>query len=252
MQFLNEIRTLIQSTEIKHFPIGLKELKQIIEKSGWEIYSYSDAEEIIENYNLRDMADKNDSFTANVGNRVVIFYNDNISQLNFPHILGHEIGHIILGHLNSDDDIYSKERDCEIFSKELLDYSPRYHIAPAFMFLITGILLLTTMVISSIQINCSDSTNIHTPDNTSIIDESSDNINSESNSLIPSQSSQIEDTQIIENETTIVYVTHTGKKYHLSGCQYIKDKNNLIEISIDEAEAAWYEPCKVCFEQNDN
>lgn len=251
MQFLNEIRTLIQSTGIKHFPIGLKELKQIIEKSGWEIYSYSDAEEIIENYNLHDMASKNDSFTANVGNRVVIFYNDNISQLNFPHILGHEIGHIVLGHLNSDDDIYSKERDCEIFSKELLNYSPRYHIAPAFMFSIIGICLLITMIISSIQMNNTNNITIHTPDNSSnttsnslIIDENSDNANSELNSVDTSQS--------LQNETTIVYITHTGKKYHLSGCRYIKDKNNLIEISIEEAEAAGYEPCKVCFERNDN
>lgn len=251
MQFLNEIRILIQSTGIKHFPIGLKELKQIIKKSGWEIYSYSDAEEIIENYNLYDMASKNDSFTANVGNRVVIFYNDNISQLNFPHILGHEIGHIVLGHLNSGDDIYSKERDCEIFSKELLNYSPRYHIAPAFMFSITGVFLLITMIISSIQMNNTNNITIHTPDNSSnttsnslIIDENSDNANSELNSVDTSQS--------LQNETTIVYVTHTGKKYHLSGCWYIKDKNNLIEISIEEAEAAGYEPCKVCFERNDN
>lgn len=259
MRFLGEIKNLIKSTGVTHFPMGLKELKQIIENSGWEIYSYSNAEEIIDNYNLREMTKKNDSFVARVGDRIVIFYDDNISQLDFPHILGHEIGHIVLGHLDSSKDIYSKERDCEIFSKELLNFSSRYFVVPAIVYSMIGICILVAIVVGLVKSKNSNEIIIHSSNNS--YDSSSDyysstdeQITNEPFIISSSESSTTEiyptgEYQTDENNATIVYITTAGKKYHLEGCQYIKDKNNLIEIFIDEAEAAGYEPCKVCFGQ---
>lgn len=46
------------------------------------------------------------------------------------------------------------------------------------------------------------------------------------------------------NET--VYVTRTGEKYHVEGCQYIEGKDNLRDMTAEEAERAGYEPCSVC------
>lgn len=46
--------------------------------------------------------------------------------------------------------------------------------------------------------------------------------------------------------TETVYVTRTGDKYHVGGCQYIKGKDNLQEMTAGEAEQAGYEPCSVC------
>ena len=43
-----------------------------------------------------------------------------------------------------------------------------------------------------------------------------------------------------------VYVTRTGEKYHVEGCQYIEGKDDLREMSAEEAEQAGYEPCSVC------
>lgn len=124
MRFSKEIRQLIRSAHITNLPIGLHEIKQIIERSGWEIYSYNVASDIIEQYHLQEMADRNDAFSARIGNRFIIFYSDNISQLDFPCILAHEIGHIVLEHLSDIDDIYAKERDCNCFAEELLNYTP--------------------------------------------------------------------------------------------------------------------------------
>lgn len=45
------------------------------------------------------------------------------------------------------------------------------------------------------------------------------------------------------SQETVVYVTHTGKKYHRDGCKWLKSKKAL---SLAKARAAGYEPCKVC------
>ena len=49
------------------------------------------------------------------------------------------------------------------------------------------------------------------------------------------------------NTTEQTYVlTRTGDKYHLPSCYYVRDKNDLVEITLEEAEKGGYEPCKVC------
>lgn len=45
---------------------------------------------------------------------------------------------------------------------------------------------------------------------------------------------------------TTVYITNSGKKYHLPECRYIKNKTNVIECSMSEAINMGYHPCKVC------
>lgn len=51
-------------------------------------------------------------------------------------------------------------------------------------------------------------------------------------------------TSVLLAET--VYVTRTGEKYHVEGCQYIEGKDDLRDMSAEEAEQAGYEPCSVC------
>lgn len=43
---------------------------------------------------------------------------------------------------------------------------------------------------------------------------------------------------------TTVYVTNTGSKYHLAGCQYLSDSQ--MTISLADALAGGYGPCSVC------
>lgn len=43
---------------------------------------------------------------------------------------------------------------------------------------------------------------------------------------------------------TTVYVTNTGEKYHASSCRYLA--KSKIPISLADAKARGYEPCKVC------
>lgn len=43
-----------------------------------------------------------------------------------------------------------------------------------------------------------------------------------------------------------IYITRTGEKYHRTGCQHIKGKDDLRKMTKSEAEALGYTPCKVC------
>lgn len=54
-----------------------------------------------------------------------------------------------------------------------------------------------------------------------------------------------EQNTIVNNhvDSTVVYVTETGKKYHLEDCSSLKDSK--IELSLDDAIAS-YEPCSKC------
>lgn len=46
-------------------------------------------------------------------------------------------------------------------------------------------------------------------------------------------------------QTTTVYITKTGSKYHRSGCQYLK--KSKISISLDAAKAQGYTACSRCW-----
>lgn len=45
-------------------------------------------------------------------------------------------------------------------------------------------------------------------------------------------------------DTTYVYVTESGSKYHKDGCRYLKD--SMIKIKLTDAKNKDYEPCSVC------
>jgi hypothetical protein len=44
--------------------------------------------------------------------------------------------------------------------------------------------------------------------------------------------------------TTTVYITASGEKYHSDGCRYLA--KSKIAVSLGDAVANGYEPCKVC------
>ena len=58
----------------------------------------------------------------------------------------------------------------------------------------------------------------------------------------PTESVQNE-TSVVDNQSQVVYRTNTGKKYHRSGCSYLKSK---IETTVSGAKAMGLEPCSRC------
>lgn len=49
---------------------------------------------------------------------------------------------------------------------------------------------------------------------------------------------------VSEPVSTTVYITKTGSKYHVDGCQYLS--KSQIAISLSDAKSQGYEPCKKC------
>jgi hypothetical protein len=47
-----------------------------------------------------------------------------------------------------------------------------------------------------------------------------------------------------DNQTRTVYITRSGKKYHLDGCRYLAAGKTA--ISLKDAKAKGYTACKVC------
>jgi hypothetical protein len=48
-------------------------------------------------------------------------------------------------------------------------------------------------------------------------------------------------------ETVVwVYVTPSGERYHRSDCRYVKGKTTLRQLTVAQAKAEGYTPCKVC------
>jgi hypothetical protein len=50
--------------------------------------------------------------------------------------------------------------------------------------------------------------------------------------------------RIEEPRSQTVYITRTGKKYHMDGCRYLSQSK--IPTSLKAAKANGYTPCKVC------
>lgn len=46
--------------------------------------------------------------------------------------------------------------------------------------------------------------------------------------------------------TDRVCVTKTGKKYHRHDCKTLARSTQITELTIEQAKARGYEPCKVC------
>lgn len=59
-------------------------------------------------------------------------------------------------------------------------------------------------------------------------------------------STNVKEPEVVQNtNTSIVYITKTGKKYHKDGCSYLK--NSKIEISLDKAINDGYTACSKCY-----
>ena len=52
-----------------------------------------------------------------------------------------------------------------------------------------------------------------------------------------------------ETDAETVYVTHAGTKYHKDGCTHLNDTK--LKLSRTEAIRQGYEPCAVCFPQEE-
>ena len=194
------------------------------------------------------------------GTKKTIYFNADTQYWNF--YIFHEISHYLLGHTHStpqneiDADMLScilsapienlptsikSARDLSVICKIPIDKAEQYWNIIKHKIKKDKKSILTKAIAISLVIMCCcfmyEVSPLKNKYNTNNIkqEENIPNVKAYDNS--------INDTVPKEN---VVYITKTGKKYHLSNCRYIQGKNNLTELTIFEAENAGYEPCKVC------
>jgi len=87
--------------------------------------SYRAASQVIRDHNLEQLASSTTGFCLFVGEQPVIFYDDSRPAIEIHFTVAHELGHIMLGHLNFRHEFFEKlpdcaEREADAFAVQLL------------------------------------------------------------------------------------------------------------------------------------
>lgn len=177
-------------------------------------------------------------------NAKCIIINNSLSSENKLHMLLHELGHILLGHIDTDYcnalDSVKIDNEAEAFTYRLLHTNKPKYVVYKLIQDKTAVIssIVIGILISVFAVNCTtiERNDIDVPRITiSEIDENNFDATSISQNM----------TSIDTDTANKVYVTPTGTKYHKYSCHTV-NKHTTIEISIYKAKESHYEPCKIC------
>lgn len=195
--------------------VSFDTLAQYAKHLGYIIifYRHNEPNDIIIKYGLKTKLLNKPALTACKGNTKYIFINADCSVEHKLIFLAHEIGHIVLGHLDIDKNIFDTEL-CEIeadtFAHEMLHYKPHRCTLWVIIALCVALCASICFGIYSVSRN----------------------------------KSQCNDYTFVSEQTETVYITPTGTKFHRESCRYVQNKN-CTSLLRSEAEKN-YEPCKAC------
>lgn len=200
--------------------LSFEELSKVAVKLNYKIFRPKNAEsKVLSALDLQTEFSELSAFSVAKGDVKYIFVRSDIPNEVAAALLLHELAHIYLGHLEkSVMPAESDEAEAELFVsyvlKEVFSKRIRFTILNSIVCILTAIML--ALSVHNLQKDPITEF-IHTETNTE------QNINSE-----------------------IVVVTKTGEKYHKPNCYHVIG-SEVIELTIDEAQSAGYEPCKDCF-----
>lgn len=101
------------------------DFNEICKNYGVRTLSYHGAHELIRKHGLEQLASNTAGFCFFAGNQPVIIYDSTRPPLEIRYTIAHELGHIVLGHLNFRRDFLEKlpdyaEREADSFALFLL------------------------------------------------------------------------------------------------------------------------------------
>lgn len=205
--------------------LSFEELSKVAVKLNYKIFRPKNAEsKVLLALDLQTEFKTLSAFTFAKDNVKYIFIRSDVPNEVAAVLLLHELSHIYLGHLEkSTMPAASDEAEAELFvsyvSKKIFDKRIKITILNCVVCALTAIALIISVHNSQTQ--------------NSIIEISTTTVNTETNAD--------------QNENSeIVVVTKTGEKYHKPNCYHVIG-SDVIELTIDEAQNAGYEPCKDCF-----
>lgn len=206
---------------------SLQELAKIAELLNFKIYRPSSENDIVLNkLNIDKDFRKKSAFSYAKDEIKYIFIYSKISDEAASTLLLHELAHIYLKHLEkSTISTESDEIEADLFVscifREFHNKRIRLTALNSFICVLTAIMLVVS---------------VHNSRENETIAEVDTTI-----SAITSVSNSEQD-----ESSEIVVVTKSGKKYHKPDCYHVAG-SDVIELTISEAEAAGYKPCKDCF-----
>ena len=204
----------------------VKAIVDIFRLRGWHVVYFDNDqnEDLIKRFKVNKMAKTNRAFTLPYQNTYVIFIRDDLPNKDIIKLLLHEAGHIIYGHnfknISTDDEIEANK----FMTSCINEKSPMQIIAYiAIVLLIISISfnIFITRHLANTNINASPL----------LLSEPGSNVN------IAHTSTDIEET---------VFITEYGDKYHTADCTYIQGKENLVEVTSEEAMQLGKQACKYC------
>jgi len=238
---------------------------------------------LLDKYNVLSIAERSKAFTVKSIDEQLVFIRAGLSANDRRLLLAHELGHIVLGHM-SDCSVLGytpaglidegQEDEANEFALEFLAptcilsqkriNTPQLISAATLLddkrsrlvadevrnhkkhtdyeaklcnqfneikeknikirYIVVAIITALILVTATITVNYKSQENI---EQTQVIQEAT-----------PTSEPQIMDIDVV--------VTKSGQKYHTLECKHIKDKPNLIHMTINEAIQAGYEPCEDC------
>lgn len=196
-------------------------LQDIAVKEHYKVYRpKSSSDEIVDLLGMKQYFEAHWAFTYSDMQNKIIAIHSNIPDYLFSKMLLHELAHIYLHHLDAVSmPAASDEAEANMLVDCILEeiYKSKSPNIVSIVFLVISI----SALMLSLHIRSDQQNTIGTIDGVYI------------------SSSQIQ-------QTEKVFVTKTGQKYHKSDCYHIID-SEVVELTISEAEAAGYKPCKDCF-----
>ena len=181
---------------------------------------YSEAQELIERLKVTEKARKSRAFLYRSDLTRFIFVED--GHPDKLYLLAHELGHYVLGH--DGNSTPEQELEADQFAKALFTDNNYKPLAVA-LSIVAIVGIITGFMLSADRGEAPAQTVRQQPTTTDTTGAASTEN---------------------DDQEQIYIVTRTGDKYHLPDCQYVRNKTDVLEITLDDAISMGYEPCKVC------
>ena len=201
--------------------LSLNFVSEIAVSEGFKVYRPKGAnDKIISALDLEDYFLSHPAFSYSSDDLHYIIVHSLISDGTAAAMILHELSHILLGHFErSEIPAASDEVEADMFVSYVLQevYGKKAKIHP-----LSVIIAVIGILAFSMSVHIADSYQ----------------------SLAEPANSYFVTAQ--ETLSEIVYISKTGTKYHKAECYHIRN-TDVVEISVEEAQTAGYEPCKDCF-----
>ena len=200
--------------------LSLKDLRAAIQRQGYTIIEYNNifnsenVASLIDALDLEQVCQRSKGFTYADSKRRLVFLHEDLSEEEKMMVLAHEEGHIYCNHFSSVPIIgrdVVEEHEANKFAHYLLHRGADQKICHFVSGHKKAFISIVVFVVLIIGVAFSY------------------------NSGNPKKSYYGD-----------FYITSTGSKYHEAECIFVKHKDNVSRLTIEQFESGEYEPCDIC------